>query len=299
MKKYDVIIIGGGFAGLACCIHLVQHGMSCLIVEKNNDLSGKVCGDALTVSALTYLKMINIDPIAIEGKKVFSKIIYRDGAHKELFFSELFGMDFEFGVSRDILINYILDYALVNGAVVAWNHECRNITHMNKGYCVDGVYYASEIVLASGVTGRRIIQKSLPKDLPMGISARIQGKCGYSNESFHYFYNNCYGDGYAWLFPIGKDMWNVGVYGCERKHIKQLYYNFEKELFDDNREFEYLRKPKGAFVGATKEIVCNNSPFWFVGDCAFSSNYETGEGISFAIRDGITVAEKIMEKRRE
>ena len=56
-------------------------------VEKNNDLSGKVCGDALTVSALMYLKMINIDPIAIEGKKVFSKIIYRDGVHKELFFS--------------------------------------------------------------------------------------------------------------------------------------------------------------------------------------------------------------------
>lgn len=298
MKKYDVIIIGGGFAGLACCIRLIQHGMSCLIIEKNSNLLGKVCGDGLTVSALVYLKMISIDPIAVEGKKVFSKIIYRQGVRKEFFFSELFGMDFEYGVSRDVLIDYILDYALANGAVITWNHNCQKITHLNKEYCVDGIYYANEIVLAGGVSGRRIIQTSLPKDLPLGISARIHGECGYSDDSFHYFYDNCYGNGYAWLFPIGKHKWNIGVYGCEGKRIKQIYYDFEKKIFDGNSEFKYLREPKGALVGATKEKFSNNSPFQLVGDCAFSSNYETGEGISFAIRDGITAAEGIIEKGR-
>lgn len=299
MKKYDVIVIGGGFAGLACCIRLIQHGMSCLIIEKNGNLLGKVCGDGLTASALEYLKMIDIDPVAVEGKKVFSKIIYRQGCRKEFFFSELFGTDYEYGISRDILIDFILSCALSNGASVAWNHNCRNITCQNNEYCVDGLYFADEIVIAGGVNGRRIIQTSLPKDLPIGISSRIQGECRYSDDSFHYFYDTCYGNGYAWLFPIGKCTWNIGVYGCEGTRIKQLYYDFEKKIFDDDSGFKYLREPKGALVGATKEKFDNVSLFRLVGDCAFSANYETGEGISFAIRDGIIAAEEIIEKRRK
>ena len=41
-KKYDIIIIGAGLAGLACGIRLKKTGKSILIIEKNNTVGGKL-----------------------------------------------------------------------------------------------------------------------------------------------------------------------------------------------------------------------------------------------------------------
>lgn len=298
MKRYDVIIIGAGYAGLACSIRLLQRGMSCLILEKERTLSGKVCGDGITVSALRYLQMIGIDPTVVPGHKVFSKVIHRQGDCQELYFSELFGADYAYGVSRDLLIDHILGDALTLGAAIVWNHNCRNITRWNEMYCVDGMYYADAIVLAGGVNGRRMIKADMPHDLPIGMSARIRAKCEYSEDSFHFFYDDCYGNGYAWLFPIGYHTWNIGVYGCEGRRIKQFYDDFEQTIFGARSGIQYLRTPGGAFVGASRERVSDNAPFQVIGDCALSARYETGEGISFAVRDGIMAADQIVARRQ-
>lgn len=35
MKKYDVIIVGAGPAGLSCAWYLSQRGKRCILLEKN------------------------------------------------------------------------------------------------------------------------------------------------------------------------------------------------------------------------------------------------------------------------
>ena len=303
MKKYNVVIVGGGFAGLTCCLRLIQHDIPCMIIEKGHNLLGKVCGDALTVSALQYFNQIGIDPTMIEGKKVYSKKIYKDGSLiAEYKFSELFEMDFEYGVSRDLLIEHLLRAALANGATITWNHTCSSIENRNKEFCIDGTFLADEVVLACGVNDRRLrsfIQGDLPKDFPVGMSARVQGDCEFSSDSFHYFYSDRYGNGYAWLFPVGNHIWNIGIYGCERFRLKQLYDSFEKQIFHHSSPIKYLRAPGGALIGATKEPITNSHPFLAAGDCSFSARYETGEGISFAVRDGIAAADRIISLYRK
>lgn len=298
MMKYDVIIIGCGFAGLACSIQLLKNGITCMMLEKGNNLLGKVCGDGLTVSAIKYLERIDIDILSLNGKKVYSKVIHKDGESQEMYFAELFSRNYEYGISRDVLINHILGHAVELGAEIIWNHDCRSIERENNSYCIDGRYYADEVVLAGGVSSRKNLLEALPKDIPTGMSARIYGKCGYSDKSFHYFYDERYGDGYAWLFPVGEDLWNIGVYRCASRNLKKLYYNFENKIFGNDYRFSYERKPKGALIGASREKFVNEKPFWIIGDCALSASFETGEGISFAIRDGISAAERIIVKRR-
>lgn len=298
MKQYDVIIIGGGPAGLSCSICLARNGISSLIIDKSSDLMGKVCGDALTVDAITMLDQIGIDPLTINGRKVYSKIIYKNETKSEQKFVDMFGHEFEYGVSHDLLIQSILNHALRCGVTIEWNHECRNICFKSDGYYVDNAYIAREIILANGAEGMIITGEKLPSDMPLGMSAQIQGNCSYSNQSFHYFYDECYGNGYAWLFPIGNNTWNIGVYRCARKNLSRLYYEFEKKVFAGNTELKYLRRPKGALIGATKENVIRDPQFWYIGDCAFSAKLESGEGISFAIRDGINVAKQIAKRKQ-
>ena len=40
MKEYDVIVVGGGFAGVAAAIAAGREGLKTLILEKNQNLGG-------------------------------------------------------------------------------------------------------------------------------------------------------------------------------------------------------------------------------------------------------------------
>lgn len=41
-QKYDVIIIGGGIAGLSCATVLQSEGVSFLVLEKEDNLGGRI-----------------------------------------------------------------------------------------------------------------------------------------------------------------------------------------------------------------------------------------------------------------
>ena len=43
MKKYDIAVIGGGFAGVAAAVSAARGGASVLIVERSNCLGGAAC----------------------------------------------------------------------------------------------------------------------------------------------------------------------------------------------------------------------------------------------------------------
>ncbi|MCH8906190.1 MAG: FAD-binding protein [Candidatus Heimdallarchaeota archaeon] len=51
---YDLIIVGGGPAGVSCAITVAKHGYSVVIIDKKSrDIIGdKTCGDAIDKAAL-------------------------------------------------------------------------------------------------------------------------------------------------------------------------------------------------------------------------------------------------------
>ena len=44
MKKYDVAVIGGGFAGVAAALAAARAGASVILVDKSNCLGGAAAG---------------------------------------------------------------------------------------------------------------------------------------------------------------------------------------------------------------------------------------------------------------
>lgn len=62
-SKYDseVIIIGGGLAGLTSAIHLSKMGVEVIVIEKNHYPKHKVCGEYISNEVLPYFKWLNVD----------------------------------------------------------------------------------------------------------------------------------------------------------------------------------------------------------------------------------------------
>ncbi|MEB8345351.1 NAD(P)/FAD-dependent oxidoreductase [Flavobacteriaceae bacterium KMM 6898] len=60
MVDYDVMIIGGGLAGLTSALHLRKNGHSVLVLEKQPYPHHKVCGEYVSNEVLPYLESLDI-----------------------------------------------------------------------------------------------------------------------------------------------------------------------------------------------------------------------------------------------
>lgn len=67
---YDVLIIGGGLAGLSAAIHLRKHKFEVLLVEKNEYPKHKVCGEYISNEVLPYLEYLGVNVFLLGAKKI-------------------------------------------------------------------------------------------------------------------------------------------------------------------------------------------------------------------------------------
>ena len=111
---FDVIIIGGGLAGLTNAIHLSKSRQRVLLIEKNSYPKHKVCGEYISNEVLPYLNSLGIDPIK-GGAKQISKVQVST-TKGDLIKGELpLG---GFGMSRYFLDSLLLKEVRLNGVQV-------------------------------------------------------------------------------------------------------------------------------------------------------------------------------------
>ncbi|WP_293872432.1 FAD-dependent oxidoreductase [Flavobacterium sp.] len=114
MKRKDIIIIGGGLAGLTAALHLLQHGFEVVIFEKNAFPKHKVCGEYISNEVLSYFKSLEIDVASLHPKHI-NKLIFSLVSGKIISATLPLG---GFGVSRYALDNYLYKEVLRRGGVV-------------------------------------------------------------------------------------------------------------------------------------------------------------------------------------
>lgn len=69
-KMYDIILVGGGLAGLTCALHLSKHDCKVLLIEKQSYPHHKVCGEYISNEVLPYLNTLGVDPLQLGAKKI-------------------------------------------------------------------------------------------------------------------------------------------------------------------------------------------------------------------------------------
>ena len=189
-QKYDVIIIGGGLAGLTNAIHLSKFKQQVLLIEKKSYPRHRVCGEYISNEVLPYLNSLGIDPIK-EGAKQISKVEVST-SKGNLIKGELpLG---GFGMSRYFLDNLLLKKAQSNGVVVL-KDSVDSVVFKNQVFTVqtkDSKLFQSKITI--GAFGKRSIldlrmnRKFIKKKSPyLAVKIHVKGDFPENVIALHNF----------------------------------------------------------------------------------------------------------------
>lgn len=81
-KNYDIVIIGGGPAGIACAYTAAKQGLKTLIVEKNNYLGGQITGALVVPAMKSSSDNINTEfynDLVCCAREFGAQVTYQDG----------------------------------------------------------------------------------------------------------------------------------------------------------------------------------------------------------------------------
>ena len=301
-KNVDVIIIGGGLAGLTSAIHLTKFGFKIILIEKNEYPRHKVCGEYISNEVLPYFKWLDIE-ISDLKPSIITKIAFSTSAGTTISGDLPLG---GFGISR-----YELDYYLSQKAI---QKGCQII----QDTVIDVQFIEDEFVISTmnnlvlkskmaiGAYGKRsnidqklnrnfILKKSpwlavkahysgIFRDDLVGLHNFKGGYCGVSKIE-----NNRMNICYLVDFETFKQYKNIEEFQsnivCKNPHMKLILENskllFEKPLTISQISFE------------KKSTVENH--ILMIGDTAGLIHPLCGNGMAMAIHSAKIVSELVIE----
>jgi len=299
---FDVIIVGGGLAGLTNAIHLSKFKQRVLLIEKNSYPKHKVCGEYISNEVLPYLNSLGIDPIK-EGAKKISKV--QLSTTKGNLIKGVLPLG-GFGMSRYFLDSLLLKKARFNGVQVL-KDSVDSICFKNGVFTVqtkDSKSFQSKITI--GAFGKRsildlkmdreFIKKKSPYlavklhvkgDFPENLIALHNFKGGYCGVSK--VENNSINLCYITEYNSFKKYKNITDFQKQvvfkNKHLKKIFEEstsvFEKPLTISQISFE-TKKPVEKHI-----IMC--------GDTAGMIHPLCGNGMGMAITSARLASVRILQ----
>lgn len=301
-NEKEVIIIGGGLAGLIAAIHLSKRYFSVTVIEKNEFPKHKVCGEYISNEVLPYLEWLDIKIADLKPTDI-TKLKFSTVNGKSITSDLPMG---GFGISRYELDFYLYKKAIENGCKII-KDEVQNIVFNNNLFEVattNGFNLKSKIVL--GAFGKRSnLDLLLNRDFIQKKSPWLAVKAHYSGEfdaDFVGLHN--FNGGYCGVSKVENEIINICYlvrYNSFKKykniadfqemvlkknpHLKQVLENskllFEKPLTISQISFE-------------KKLPVENH-ILMIGDTAGLIHPLCGNGMAMAIHSA-KIASDLVEK---
>ena len=127
----QIIIIGGGIAGLVASTHMAKEGLSCTLIEKRNYPAHKVCGEYISNEALPYLKSMGLLPQILLPRILRFQLSSVTGKSKLLPLSQG-----GFGISRYCFDHFLYSKAIEAGVNVITDTTVDNVEFANDEFIV-------------------------------------------------------------------------------------------------------------------------------------------------------------------
>ncbi len=179
MDLYDVIIVGGGLAGLTAALHLRKENYNVILFECQDYPNHKVCGEYISKEVVSYLEFLGVSlPKTFELNQLLLSNTKGKALRTKL---PLGGL----GLSRYTFDHLLYKKAMAMGTVVV-HEQVTNISYELEKFEVStesGKTFAGKIVI--GAYGKRgSLDKQLKRNFIYKKSPWLGVKAHYKMESF-------------------------------------------------------------------------------------------------------------------
>lgn len=297
----DVIIVGGGLAGLTSAIHLSRAGLHVTVIEKNQYPGHKVCGEYISREILPYLQWLGADPAVLKPADI-NRVCISAVSGKMVETTLPIG---GFGISRYALDQFLMQQALNNGCEIL-KDTVTDILFEEEHFAVstadNGMLQARFVLGAYGKRaaldqqlGRTFLKQRSPW---LAIKGHYQGSFPDGLVALHNFHG-----GYCGVSKVENDIINICYLVSydtfkqyknidahrekvlyQNKHLKQIFENstplFERPLTISQISF------------AEKEKV--DQHILMTGDTAGLIHPLCGNGMAMAIHSAKIASEQLL-----
>lgn len=276
----EVLVVGGGPAGLATAISCALAGLSVRVAEPRTGPIDKACGEGLMPSAVTRLAAIGVRPAGhpLRG------IRYLDSRHRA---DALFRRGPGLGVRRTTL-HAALAARAAQLAIPVLPVRVTGFTRHRGGVTAAGIE-ARYLVAADGL--HSVIRRACALDPPPARHPRFGLRRHYHLAPWSDLVEVYWASGSeAYVTPVADDLVGVAVLG-------DAHGDFESRLaaFPALRERLAGAAPASDVRGAgplRQDVRCRTSgSILFVGDASGYLDALTGEGIGMALAQAAALAD--------
>ena len=291
-NKYDVIIVGGGLAGLVASILLSSQQKKVLLLEKNSYPFHKVCGEYVSNEVLPFLQSIGLNPFDY-GASAISRLRISTPAGKNIVAPLDVG---GFGLSRYKMDEALFQLTVKNGTTVLTGSRVSEIIFNEERFTVktnSGELFFSPLVIGS--YGKR---DTLDKKLNRNF---IQSKTGYMGVKYHIKTDypkqevglDNFNGGYCGIVKIENSLYNLCYLYQRNKNVsftsiqelerEVLYKNPVLKNIFSSSEFVFQEPEVINEISFAKKTLIEDHML-MCGDSAGLITPLCGNGMSIAIR---------------
>ncbi len=284
MPSYDIIVVGGGPAGVAAAKAAAREGVSVLLLEKHPTImANKPCGEAVSKETLETA-----------GVKPSPRIVMHE-AYALVYSPSMIEVKIPqigYNINKSLFIQEIAAQAAEYGADIHVREEVSSVVREDGNRLVKtskGTYRAKVVIGADGynsTVARSLGVTERPEPIPTVQYIMANCRLKYPDAVRFYLGNKVAPGGYAWIFPRSEKLAEVGIGvrgGVAKEFLDTFVSKFSEEL-GSAKIIDYRGAPV-PIGGVISETVFDGA--MLVGDAAGHVIPLTGAGIHSSVASGL------------